>query len=126
MESELDYTADDGDDLTSANDLKEDKPKDKKDKSKGKGGKKRKVKKKKLKKIKLPKEMVMNDQGEIVTAKEYVLDKTYVLNNQARNNDQIPACVSKKTGTIVGSFNLRATANETLQENLVEQEKDAV
>lgn len=79
MESEVDYTADDGDDLTSGNDLKEDKIKDKKDKSKGNKGKKRKVKKKKLKKIKLPKEMVMNDQGEIVTAKEYVLDKTYIL-----------------------------------------------
>ena len=43
---------------------------------KGKGGKK-KGKKKKVRKIKLAKDLVMNDRGEIVSTREYLLEKTY-------------------------------------------------
>ena len=46
---------------------------------KGKGGKggKKKGKKKKARKIKLAKDLVMNDRGEIVSTREYLLEKTY-------------------------------------------------
>jgi hypothetical protein len=71
MESEIDQTTPGDFDETSA----KENVKEKKEK-RGKGGKK-KGKKKKMRKIKLPKDMVMNDRGEVVTAREYILEKTY-------------------------------------------------
>lgn len=69
MESEADMSADE--DLLPMDTVQEDPPAGKKDKKK-----KKKKKKKKGKKIKLPKDLVMNERGEIVTVKEYVLEKT--------------------------------------------------
>ncbi|KAJ3269396.1 hypothetical protein HDV01_001437 [Terramyces sp. JEL0728] len=89
MDSDADLSPDEEDPLP-MDTAQEDVPSEKKDKKK-----KKKKKKKKGKRIKLPKDMVMNDRGEIVTVKEYVLEKT-------------------------------ASTNETLQENLISQEKDAL
>ncbi|KAJ3358751.1 hypothetical protein HDU91_005124 [Kappamyces sp. JEL0680] len=95
-DSEADFSADDEDDgqLTEMPQSEASPPAaagGKKKKGDKKGGKKKGKgkKKKKMKKIKLPKDMVMNERGEIVTAKE-------------------------------------TEANEILQENVVEQEKDAL
>jgi hypothetical protein len=66
MESENDFTPEEDEPVTSKENEKTKKEK-----------KKKKKKKRKMKKIKLPKEMVMNERGEIVPAKEYILEKTY-------------------------------------------------
>jgi hypothetical protein len=68
MESEADFTPEEDEEVLTS---KEDKKKPKKEKQK------KKRKKKKQKKIKVPKDMVLNEKGEIVPAKEYILEKTY-------------------------------------------------
>ena len=64
MDTENEYTIDE-----------EDKPKPAP--SSEKKSKKKAKKKSKKSKIKVPKDMVLNDRGEIVSAKEYLLEKAY-------------------------------------------------
>ncbi|KAJ3325341.1 hypothetical protein HDV06_004200 [Boothiomyces sp. JEL0866] len=80
MESEADLSPDEEDPLP-MDTVQEEAPSGKKDKKR-----KKKKKKKKGKKIRLPKDLVMNERGEIVTVKEYVLEKTVSTNEKLQEN----------------------------------------